>query len=154
MLRALASVVYDSGRTAKVKICIVGSPAIERGEFAAEARNVHYGVREHGMLSINNGLALSGFVPFGSTFLMTSQKHSTVSPPVVPLYSSSANSSDVTGGSYAAYNQNYSIGAGTLAAINCQARSKRYTARLPSTFGNTETFLPSRITMRSSIRTP
>jgi hypothetical protein len=27
-LRALASVVYDSGRTAKVKICIVGSPAI------------------------------------------------------------------------------------------------------------------------------
>src|ERR1700749_4311275 len=27
-LRALASVVYHSGRTAKVKICIVGSPAI------------------------------------------------------------------------------------------------------------------------------
>ncbi len=49
---------------------ILGSPAIARGEFAG--RNIHYGVREHGMLSVNNGLALSGFTPFGSGFLIFS----------------------------------------------------------------------------------
>jgi transketolase len=40
-------------------------------------RNVHYGVREHGMLSINNGIAVhgdgGGFVPFGATFLIFSE---------------------------------------------------------------------------------
>ncbi|MBL8718824.1 MAG: transketolase [Myxococcales bacterium] len=47
---------------------IVGSPSVKRGEFGG--RNIHYGVREHGMSSINNGLAASGFTPFGSTFLV------------------------------------------------------------------------------------
>ncbi len=47
---------------------IVGSPSVKRGEYGG--RNIHYGVREHGMASINNGLAASGFTPFGSTFLV------------------------------------------------------------------------------------
>ncbi len=47
---------------------IVGSPSVKRGEYGG--RNIHYGVREHGMSSINNGLAASGFTPLGSTFLV------------------------------------------------------------------------------------
>lgn len=44
---------------------------IQRGSFAG--RNVHYGIREHAMGAISNGLALSGaFLPFGSTFLIFS----------------------------------------------------------------------------------
>lgn len=36
-------------------------------------RNLHFGVREHGMTAILNGLALSGFfIPYGSTFLIFS----------------------------------------------------------------------------------
>ncbi len=35
-------------------------------------RNFHFGIREHGMGAILNGLALSGFIPFGSTFLIFS----------------------------------------------------------------------------------
>ncbi len=35
-------------------------------------RNIHYGVREHGMGSIANGLSLCGFVPVTSTFLIFS----------------------------------------------------------------------------------
>lgn len=35
-------------------------------------RNFHYGVREHGMGAIANGLALGGFVPLSSTFLIFS----------------------------------------------------------------------------------
>jgi transketolase len=35
-------------------------------------RYIHYGVREHGMGSIMNGLALSGFIPYGGTFLVFS----------------------------------------------------------------------------------
>ncbi len=39
------------------------------GQFAG--RNFHFGVREHGMGSILNGLALyGGFIPFGATFLV------------------------------------------------------------------------------------
>ena len=49
---------------------IEGSPSLDKGKF--EGRNIHYGVREHGMLSINNGIALSGFASFGSTFLIFS----------------------------------------------------------------------------------
>jgi len=50
---------------------IDGSPSVQKGKY--EGRNVHYGVREHAMASINNGIAVtSGFVPFGSTFLIFS----------------------------------------------------------------------------------
>jgi len=40
----------------------------ERGQF--EGRNAHFGIREHAMCGILNGLALhGGFVPYGSSFL-------------------------------------------------------------------------------------
>jgi len=50
------------------KTWIKGSEAIEPGAFAG--RNFHFGVREHGMGSIANGLALSGFIPYGASFLI------------------------------------------------------------------------------------
>jgi transketolase len=44
-------------------------PSIARGRF--EGRNFHFGVREHGMGGILNGLALyGGFLPYGATFLV------------------------------------------------------------------------------------
>ena len=42
------------------------------GEFEAEkcgGRNLHFGIREHAMGAILNGLALSGLRPYGATFL-------------------------------------------------------------------------------------
>jgi transketolase len=50
---------------------IAGAKSVQRGDF--EGRNINFGIREHGMGAILNGLALSGFfIPFGSTFLMFS----------------------------------------------------------------------------------
>jgi transketolase len=40
--------------------------SVERGEYGG--RNVHYGVREHAMGAMVNGLVLHGFRAFGSTF--------------------------------------------------------------------------------------
>jgi transketolase len=48
-----------------------GSPAFSASERGG--RNLHFGVREHAMGAIVNGLAYhGGFVPFGSTFLIFS----------------------------------------------------------------------------------
>lgn len=49
-------------------------PALKEGEEDSyEGRNMHFGVREHGMGSIVNGMAYyGGFIPFGSTFLVFS----------------------------------------------------------------------------------
>ena len=45
--------------------------ASDIGAGAFEGRNFHFGVREHAMGSIINGIALyGGFVPFGATFLV------------------------------------------------------------------------------------
>ncbi|MEB2324680.1 MAG: transketolase, partial [Sorangiineae bacterium] len=53
------------------KTTIKGGGEVQRGEYAG--RNLHFGIREHGMGAILNGLALSGFfIPFGSTFLIFS----------------------------------------------------------------------------------
>ena len=41
-----------------------------KGDYGA--RNLHFGVREHGMGSILNGMALSGLLPYGATFLVFS----------------------------------------------------------------------------------
>jgi transketolase len=49
------------------KTAIKGSPSVERGHF--EGRNLHFGIREHGMGAIVNGMAVSGFTPFASSFL-------------------------------------------------------------------------------------
>ena len=46
------------------------------GDFEAESyegRNLHYGIREHGMGSVMNGMALhGGIIPYGATFLIFS----------------------------------------------------------------------------------
>ena len=53
------------------KTAIKGAPDIGPGRF--DGRTFHFGVREHAMGSILNGLALDGgFVPYGSTFLIFS----------------------------------------------------------------------------------
>ena len=50
------------------KTWIQGSDAIERGKLGG--RNFHFGIREHGMGAILNGLALGGFRPYGASFLV------------------------------------------------------------------------------------
>ena len=46
-------------------------PAVQSQKF--DGRNFHFGIREHAMGSINNGIALyGGFIPYGSTFLVFS----------------------------------------------------------------------------------
>ncbi|PIE34570.1 transketolase [candidate division KSB3 bacterium] len=45
----------------------------DRGDFSAQnpsGRNIRYGVREHAMGAVMNGLALHGFIPYGGTFLV------------------------------------------------------------------------------------
>ena len=47
---------------------ITASPSIEKDAYAG--RNLHFGIREHGMGTILNGLALyGGFIPYGASFL-------------------------------------------------------------------------------------
>jgi len=51
------------------KTAIKDSPSEHRGDFSG--RNLHFGIREHGMAAIVNGMALStGFLPYGSSFLV------------------------------------------------------------------------------------
>jgi transketolase len=51
------------------KTRIGGSDAVQKGRFGG--RNFHFGVREHGMGTILNGIALTeGFIPYGSSFLV------------------------------------------------------------------------------------
>ncbi len=53
------------------KTLIKDSSSIEKGRF--DGRNLHYGVREHGMGAISTGISLNGgFIPFCATFLMFS----------------------------------------------------------------------------------
>jgi len=53
------------------KTTIKGGGDVAPGRFSG--RNLHFGVREHAMGAIVNGLALSGFfIPYGSTFLIFS----------------------------------------------------------------------------------
>ena len=47
-----------------------GVPDFQKGSYLG--RNLHFGVREHGMGGILNGMALSGLVPYGATFLIFS----------------------------------------------------------------------------------
>jgi transketolase len=44
--------------------------SVEAGEYGG--RNLHFGIREHGMGAIVNGLTLSGFRAYGATFLIFS----------------------------------------------------------------------------------
>jgi transketolase len=43
---------------------------VKRGDYGA--RNLHFGIREHGMGAVVNGLSLHGFKAFGATFLIFS----------------------------------------------------------------------------------
>lgn len=53
------------------KTWIKGSDAVFAGKYSG--RNLNFGIREHGMGSVLNGIALSGFfIPFGSTFMIFS----------------------------------------------------------------------------------
>jgi len=49
---------------------IKGEKDFEPGSYGA--RNFHFGVREHGMGAIMNGMALSGLIPYGATFFVFS----------------------------------------------------------------------------------
>ena len=49
---------------------IKGEKDFERGNYGS--RNFHFGVREHGMGSILNGMAVTGLVPYGATFFIFS----------------------------------------------------------------------------------
>jgi transketolase len=50
---------------------IKGAPSVLRGSVGG--RNFHFGVREHGMGGILNGISLhGGFIPYGATFLIFS----------------------------------------------------------------------------------
>jgi transketolase len=60
----------DLGPSCKTRLTIEGA-----GDFSAEnpgGRNVHFGIREHAMGAILNGLSLSKVRPFGSGFLIFS----------------------------------------------------------------------------------
>lgn len=53
------------------KTWIEGSPDFQKGQF--EGRNFHFGVREHAMGAIVNGMGLhGGIIPYGGTFLVFS----------------------------------------------------------------------------------
>lgn len=57
--------------TPSTKTGIDGSASVSAGRF--EGRNIHFGIREHAMGGILNGMALyGGFIPYGSTFLVFS----------------------------------------------------------------------------------
>ncbi|TMQ69666.1 MAG: transketolase [Candidatus Eisenbacteria bacterium] len=48
---------------------IAASPSVQKNAY--EGRNLHFGVREHGMAAIANGMAVHGsFIPYGSSFLI------------------------------------------------------------------------------------
>ena len=47
---------------------IDGEGDFEAGNYAA--RNLHFGVREHGMAAVCNGMALAGLRPYGATFFV------------------------------------------------------------------------------------
>ena len=48
---------------------IKGSASVQAGNFAG--RNLHFGIREHAMGAVVNGMALYGcFIPYGATFLV------------------------------------------------------------------------------------
>ena len=49
---------------------IKGADSVQAGQYGG--RNLHFGIREHGMGAIVNGLVLSGFRAFGAGFLIFS----------------------------------------------------------------------------------
>ena len=60
----------DLGASTKTPLIFESAGDFEPGEYAG--RNLHFGIREHAMGSVLNGLALEGLRPFGSSFLIFS----------------------------------------------------------------------------------
>ncbi len=58
----------DLNPSTKTKLLFEGAGVLQAGSYGG--RNIHFGVREHGMGAILNGLALSGIRPYGSGFLI------------------------------------------------------------------------------------
>src|SRR6185312_15044709 len=56
----------DRDTSTKTYLKVEGAGDFQAGSYGG--RNIHFGVREHGMGSILNGLALSNLRPFGATF--------------------------------------------------------------------------------------
>lgn len=52
--------------------CTISKTHTEFNKNQFNGNYIHYGVREHGMGCIMNGLAIEGFVPYGGTFLIFS----------------------------------------------------------------------------------
>jgi transketolase len=68
---ALPTVIGGSGDLApSTDTLIKGAGDFSKGRYGA--RNLHFGVREHGMGAIVNGMALSGLIPYGATFMVFS----------------------------------------------------------------------------------
>ncbi|WP_244813568.1 transketolase [Caballeronia sp. Lep1P3] len=60
----------DLSPSTKTNLKFEGAGSFEHDNYAG--RNLHFGIREHGMGSVANGLALSNMRPFASTFLIFS----------------------------------------------------------------------------------
>jgi transketolase len=58
----------DLAPSTKTRLLCEGAGDFEAGEYGG--RNLHFGIREHAMGAILNGLALSGIRPYGATFLI------------------------------------------------------------------------------------
>ncbi|HEY7966857.1 MAG TPA: transketolase [Solirubrobacteraceae bacterium] len=64
------ALIGGSADLAPSTLTLMGEGSVERGSYGA--RNLHFGIREHSMGAIVNGLVLSGFRAFGATFLVFS----------------------------------------------------------------------------------
>ncbi|MFC0399104.1 transketolase [Paraburkholderia rhizosphaerae] len=60
----------DLSPSTKTNLKFEGAGSYEHDSYAG--RNLHFGIREHGMGAVANGLALSGLRPYASTFLIFS----------------------------------------------------------------------------------
>ncbi|CAG9216766.1 Transketolase [Paraburkholderia sabiae] len=60
----------DLAASTKTNLKFEGAGSFEHDNYGG--RNLHFGIREHGMGAVANGLALSGLRPFASTFLIFS----------------------------------------------------------------------------------
>ena len=58
----------DLNPSTKTKLLFEGAGVFQAGSYGG--RNIHFGVREHAMGAILNGMALSGIRPYGSGFLI------------------------------------------------------------------------------------
>ena len=64
------ALIGGSADLAPSTLTLMGKGSVERGSYGE--RNLHFGIREHSMGAIVNGLVLSGFRAFGATFLVFS----------------------------------------------------------------------------------